>query len=105
MVTKECSKQFKNWLIKNSHIVCDEHLFIMQYGLYEQFFLENNIIMDLMPMLDYDGKGYTKVLGYNVYVFELGSPTVDENSFMEIEDLYKAKRIAVETANKIYNEE
>lgn len=126
-LTGKCKDAFYKWSLKNAQFIydyaienddktgipsyegtyfhfqdIDDYPESMKYGVYVDFFLANDIIVDIQPVLDYNEDTYTKVLFYILNVTKLNfTPTFDNS--VEIETLSESRKQAIKKANEIFN--
>lgn len=115
-LTGKCKKDFEKWYLKQDY--CSASLteysksqvlkmFIcladpFKYGVLIDFFGENNIIIDIQPILDYNENIYVKVLEWLTIVIGLNiEPKEIENDSYKTRN--QARESAIKQANKMYN--
>jgi hypothetical protein len=111
-ITGKCKEAFRKWYrngqVSSVKVNSDvswfySHSDSMKYGVYQDFFESENMILDIQPICDYDSNGYIKVIEYICNVIEIGKNFIDRD-IEGFELLKDAREFTISKANEIYNE-
>lgn len=106
-LTGQCKKGFKRWFSENSesNYRLDEWFDAlednMKFGVYQDFFLDNGIIIDFQPVIDYNEKVYIGLIAYFITITVIG--VEHKENYTEVETLEEARAESIKQANKIFN--
>ena len=76
-----------------------------KYGVYVDFALSKNYVLDIHPVLKYDEEKYTSVQEWVAYVIELNKAVdLNNDEAIECKTLPEAQKETIKKFDKIYNQ-
>jgi len=74
----------------------------MQFGVYQEFFIESGIVIDILPVMNHNQKGYTEIKIWMVCITILNQRHVERWS--EYKSLNEARKGALKVSSKLYKD-